>query len=86
MLIITQYQKIGNIFSACNDIAFTGDVSNQCLDVKHRFGKTSDEIECGIRYLLTNLRLDKNVVICLSLKENSRAVMNEILKVLQNIK
>lgn len=86
MIIVTQFEKISNVFVSCNDIAFTGIVSNQCFNVKHRFGKTSDDLECGIKYLLTNLQMDKDVVICLALKEYTRAIINEVLKALQSMK
>lgn len=86
MIIITQYEKIGNVFVASNDIAFTGVISNQSLNIKHRFGKITDEIECAISYLLTNLKLKLDVVICLSLKEYNRSIINEIQKILSNMK
>lgn len=86
MIIVTQYEKISNVFVACNDIAFTGLVSSQSLNVKHRFGKTSDEIECGINYLLSNLKFNKEIVICMALKEYNRAIITKVQQVLQSLK
>lgn len=85
-IIVTQYEKISNIFVASNDIALTGVISRQSLSVQHKFGKTSDEIECALQFLLTNLKLNLDVVISLTLKEYNRSVLYEIKKILENIK
>lgn len=90
LLIITQYEKLNNIFVACNDAAVNGVIRNQSLDVKHKFGMTTDEIECGIRFLLTNIQLpnfDKNmeVVVCLGLKEYNGKILRQIASVLNRL-
>lgn len=88
LLFITQYEKLNNVFVACNDIAFTGMVQNRELNVKHLFGTTSDEIECGIRFLLTKstlaatFRNDLEIVVCLGLKEYGPVVLKAIKGVL----
>lgn len=89
LLFITQYEKLNNVFVACNDIAFSGLVQNRMLNVKHLFGTTSDEIECGIRFLLTkstlpSLRNDSEIVVCLGLKEYGPAVLKLINAALNN--
>lgn len=91
LLFITQYEKLNNVFVACNDIAFSGMVQNRMLNVKHLFGTTSDEIECGIRFLLTkstfaaSFRNDLEIVVCLGLKEYGPAVLKLIKEVLDSI-
>lgn len=90
LILVTQYEKIGNIFVASNEIAFSGIINSQSLCVNHKFGKTTDEIECAIQYLLSNLQLgsggkDLDIVICLTLKEYSRAILTEIGKFLASI-
>lgn len=91
LLFITQYEKLNNIFVACNDVAFSGIVQNRLLNVKHLFGTTNDEIECGIRFLLTKstlaatFRNDLEIVICLGLKEYGPAILKLINGVLNTI-
>lgn len=86
-LIITQYEKLNNIFIACNDIALSGIVNSRSLSVKHQFGLTTDEIESSIRFLLNNIQLpnfdkDMEVVVCLGLKEYNGKILKQILSVL----
>ena len=80
MLIVSQYEKINNVFVVSNEIAFNGVIRNQCMNVKHKFGKTTDEIECVIRFLISRLSIDTNVdvVICLGLKEYNRDVVKAL--------
>lgn len=85
-IVVTQYEKISNVFIASNENAVTGVISKRNFNVQHKFGKTSDEIECGIKYLVTSLQLDMDVVISLALKECNRAVLNEIKGFLENLK
>lgn len=90
LLIITQYEKLNNIFIACNDVALSGIVNSRSLNVKHQFGLTTDEIESGIRFLLNNIQLpgfdkDMEVVVCLGLKEYNGKILKQILKVLNGL-
>lgn len=90
LLIITQYDKLNNVFVACNDVALTGVVKNRELNVKHQFGMTTDEVECGIRFLLTNMQLpnfdrDMEVVVCLGLKEYNGKILKQITSVLSRL-
>lgn len=83
LLIVTQYGKLNNVFTACNDVSIAGVVRNQSLDIKHQFGMTTDEIECGIRFLLSNVQTphfikDREVVICLGLKEYNGNTLKQI--------
>lgn len=90
LLIITQYEKLNNVFVACNDIALSGIVQNRSLNIKHQFGMTSDEIECGIRFLLNNIKLpnfdrDLDVVVCLGLKEYNGKILKQVTGVLNQL-
>lgn len=90
LLIITQYEKLNNVFVACNDIVFSGLMENRSLHLKHQFGMTTDEIECGIRYLLAkiNLKTFKNefdVIICLGLKKYNAAILKLIEGILNKL-
>lgn len=84
-IIVTQYEKISNVFVASNENVVTGIVSKRSFNVQHKFGKTTDEIECAIQYLATSLQLDMDAVITLSLKECNRTIVNEIKGVLENL-
>lgn len=90
LLIVTQYEKLNNIFVACNDTAISGVVRNRSLNIKHQFGMTTDEIECGIQFLLTNIQLpnfdkDMEVVVCLGLKEYNGKILRQITSVLNRL-
>lgn len=90
LLIITQYEKLNNIFTAFNDFSVTGTMKNQSLDIKHQFGMTNDEIECGIRFLLSNiqtpmLKNDVEVVICLGLKEYNGKILKQLADVVNQL-
>lgn len=90
MLIITQYEKLNNIFTACNDVAVSGVTKDGYVNVKNKFGMTTDEIECGIRFLLTNIELpnfdkDMEVVVCLGLKEYNGKILKQIGSVLNRL-
>lgn len=90
LLIVTQYEKLNNIFVACNDTAVSGVVRNRSLNIKHQFGMTTDEIECGIQFLLTNIQLpnfdkDMEVVVCLGLKEYNGKILRQITSVLNRL-
>lgn len=90
LLIITQYEKLNNVFVACNDIAVSGIVRNRSLTIKHQFGMDTDEIECGIRFLLTNIELpnfDKTMdaVVCLGLKEYNGKILRQITGILNRV-
>lgn len=90
MLIITQYEKLNNIFTACNDVAVSGVAKDRYVNVKNKFGMTTDEIECGIRFLLTNIELpnfdkDMEVVVCLGLKEYNGKILKQIGSVLNRL-
>lgn len=90
LLVITQYEKLNNVFIACNDIALSGIVNSRSLTVKHQFGLDTDEIECSIRYLLNNIQLpnfdkDMDVVVCLGLKEYNGKILKQISSVLNGL-
>lgn len=90
LLIVTQYEKLNNVFVACNDAAVSGVIRNRSLNIKHQFGMTTDEIECGIRFLLTNIQLpnfdkDMEVVVCLGLKEYNGKILRQITGVLNRL-
>lgn len=90
LIIITQYEKLNNVFIACNDVALTGVINNRSLNVKNQFGMTTDEIECGIRFLLTNMELpgfdkDMEVVICLGLKEYNGKILKQMTNLLSRL-
>lgn len=91
-LIVTQYEKLNNVFSAAKDFSVSGDVRDQSFEIKHNFGMTSDDIECGIRFLLTNIqsphfRFDSNmnVSVCLGLKEYNSKFLKQIISVINRL-
>lgn len=90
LLIITQYEKLNNVFTAYNEVALSGVVRDRQLNIKHQFGMTTDEIECGIRFLLTNMQLpnfdkDMEVVVCLGLKEYNGKILKQITSILSKL-
>lgn len=90
MLVITQYEKLNNVFVACNDTAVSGVVTNRFVNVTNKFGMTTDEIECGIRFLLTNIDLpnfdkDMEVVVCLGLKEYNGKILKQLLSIINQL-
>lgn len=90
LLIVTQYEKLNNIFIACNDISIAGVVKNQSLDIRHQFGMTTDEIECSIRFLLSNIQSphinkDIEIIVCLGLKEYNGKFLKQIASVLNRL-
>lgn len=89
LLFITQFERVNNILVACNEFTFNGIIKNSMLNVKYLFGTTSDEIECGIKFLLnkTTLELTKDVdvVICLGLKEYGPKVLKQLKALLDSI-
>lgn len=83
LLFVTQYEKINNIFTVSNDVAVSGFAQDDSFTIKHKFGATTDEIECGINAILKNVRLpgfDKQmeVVFCLGLKKYNFKVLQAI--------
>lgn len=90
LLIITQYEKLNNLFVACNDVAFSGNMHSGSLDVKHQFGAATDEIECGVRFLLKRINppgfnQSFNVVVCLGLKEYNGPVLRALEGILNKL-
>lgn len=83
LLFITQYGKLNNIFSVSNDVAVSGFAQEDSFNITHKFGMTSDEIECSIKYLMNNIRLAgfdnrMEVVFCLGLKEYNGKILRAI--------
>lgn len=90
LFVITQYEKLNNILTACNDIALSGIANSRSLSIKHQFGMSTDEIESGIRFLLNNIQLsdfdkDLEVVVCLGLKEYNGKFLKQILSILNRL-
>lgn len=90
LLIITQYEKLNNVFTTCNDVALSGVVKSRSLSIKHQFGMTTDEIESGIRFLLTNIQRpdfdkDLEVVVCLGLKEYNGKILKQIVNIVNQL-
>lgn len=90
LLFITQYEKLNNVFIACNDLSLAGIVKNRALTIKNQFGMTTDEIECCIRYLLINMQLpnfdkDMEVVVCLGLKKFNGKILRQIAGILTRL-
>lgn len=90
LLIITQYEKLNNVFIAYNDVALSAVVKSRSLNIKHQFGMTTDEIESGIRFLLTNIQRsdfdkDMEVVVCLGLKEYNGTILKQITSILNRL-
>lgn len=91
LLFITQYEKLNNVYVASKDMAFSGVLINHSLTIKHLFGTSSDEIDCGVRYLLSKSKLvptiqnDLEIVVCLGLKEYNPAIVKQITGALDTI-
>lgn len=90
LLIITQYEKINNVFTVSNDIALSGIIKNRSLNIKHQFGMTIDEIECGIQCILNNIQLsgfdkDMECIVCLGLKEYNGSILKQVTTALNSL-
>lgn len=89
LLFITQFERLNNILVACNELSLNGIVRNNSLNVKHLFGTTNDEIECGVKFLLNKTSLDLNndvdIVICLGLKEYGPKILKQLKTLLDSI-
>lgn len=79
LLIVTQFGKIGNIFTATNS-QFNGGILNnrqRVHEITPRFGGVTDENEGAVRYLMNFFKID-NLVISLALKKINKDVLLEL--------
>lgn len=86
LLFITQYGKIGNVYSVTNS-QFDGGIletRSRVFEISPRFGGTSDETEGAIRYLMNFLQMD-NLVVSLALKKINKDVLLELKSFLENV-
>ena len=81
-LFITQYEKINNVFLVTNENTQNGSIKHQSVNVVHKFGTDTDEIQSAIVYLvkkvpyLQNLSVD--LVLNLGLKDINRTVLQSL--------
>lgn len=79
LLIVTQFGKIGNIFTVTNSQFNGGILSNRqrVHEITPRFGGVSDENEGAVRYLMNFFKID-NLVISLALKKINKDILLEL--------
>lgn len=66
--IITQYNKIGNLYSVKVEQVENGVLNvDPVYNIRHLFGEDSLETEAGVRFIVGQLSIRKPVVICLTL-------------------
>lgn len=89
LLIITQYEKINNIFVARNEQTFNGLVQNKSVDIQHKFGKDTDDIQSALMYLIPRVPVlrdsEMELVVNIGLKEVNRNVLVTLEKVLNEL-
>ncbi|KAG4068370.1 hypothetical protein HA402_007890 [Bradysia odoriphaga] len=89
LLIITQYEKINNIFVARNEQTFNGLVQNKSVDIQHKFGKDTDDIQSALMYLIPRVPAlrdsEMDLVVNIGLKEVNKNVLGTLEKVLNEL-
>lgn len=89
LLIITQYEKINNIFVARNEHTFNGMVQNKSVDIQHKFGKDTDDIQSALMYLIPRIPVlrdsEMDLVVNVGLKEVNKTVLGTLEKVLNEL-
>lgn len=86
LLIINQYEKINNIFVARNEHTFNGLVQNKSVDIQHKFGRDTDDIQSALMHLIARVPVlrdaEMELVVNVGLKEVNRVVLTTLEKVL----
>lgn len=89
LLIINQYEKINNIFVARNEHTFNGLVQNKSVDIQHKFGKDTDDIQSALMYLIPRIPAlrdsELDLVVNIGLKEVNKNVLVTLEKVLNEL-
>lgn len=89
LLVINQYEKINNIFVTRNEHTFGGLVQNKTVDIQHKFGKDTDDIQSALMYLIPRVPLlrdsELDLVVNIGLKEINKSVLITLEKVLCEI-
>lgn len=89
LLIINQYEKINNIFVARNEQSFNGLVQNKSVDIQHKFGMDTDDIQSALMYLIPRVPVlrdsELELVVNVGLKEINRNVLLTLEKVLNEL-
>ncbi|XP_037052013.1 uncharacterized protein LOC119085669 [Bradysia coprophila] len=89
LLIITQYEKINNIFVARNEQTFNGLVQNKSVDIQHKFGMDTDDIQSALMYLIPRVPAlrdsEMDLVVNIGLKEVNKNVLVTLEKVLNEL-
>lgn len=87
-LVITQYQRISNIFIAYANTQ-NGITKNHTREIKHQFGTDTDEIQSAIRHLVANVpaltESSLDIIINFGLKDINRAVLQSLERTLVHI-
>lgn len=87
LLIITQYQKMANIFlasSESNSDVKPPENNQDDVTVQCRFGQDTDELRVAIKQIYLRAKLKNESVISLALKEQiSKKILDEIVDVLK---
>ncbi len=89
LLIINQYEKINNVFVARNEHTFNGLVQNKSVDIQHKFGKDTDDIQSALMYLIPRVPVLRNseldMVVNIGLKEVNKNVLGTLEQVLNEL-
>lgn len=89
LLLINQYEKINNIFVTRNEQTFNGLVQNKSIDIQHKFGKDTDDIQSALMYLIPRVPVlrdsELDLVVNIGLKEVNKNVLVALEKVLNEL-
>lgn len=88
-LFVTQYEKINNLFVVSVAFDPTGSISKMPnIEMVHCFGTDTDEIQCGIRYIVGRVPAladsTNAIVINFGVREIDGVVLDELVSVLSS--
>lgn len=84
-LIITQYNKLGNLHSVNIDQPVNGTCPSlePVYSITNLLGNGDIQVDVAVRYLAEKLRIKKSLFVSLTLKDHSKDTLNTIIKALQ---
>lgn len=86
-LIITQFGKVGNIYSVETEQVDIGFVDSEPVyNLRSLLGKDDIEVEAGVRYIAQELNLKKSLLVSLTLKDYERETIKLIVNAIKNYK
>lgn len=85
LLIINQYEKINNIFVARNEQTFSGFVQNKSVEIQHKFGKDTDDIQSALMYLIPRVPVLRDSELDLVVNVGLKEINKQVLTTLENV-